>query len=459
MTSRTRSQEANLANVELAAEKLVDKESTSRSVVFNFPWWIHPLWPALLFVSLIVASGFMVDSDSYSLWKVPRYVSSDLTLTAAISGLAFAIGLAVTTSTSSRNKSLQCVLSPTIIARCGRIATITFALTLVGYFFWIAFAIGRGASVEDFAAIIRLEEGSVGRLKRLSPPVAGLTTITQLGPVCIAMRVFLRRVGLREKNYQIYTVIAFALFRSFFYGERLAIIEVIIPVVVVFSVVSAEEKSRTRSRLVSFLAPLLAVPVLWSVFAIFEYSRSWLYYRNVVDSSFFEYISTRLLGYYVTTINNSSLYHSILSGRAHDPFFTFPVLWEAPGLPSVLGGGMVDGIGARIWWSNTLVNYANPEFNNEGTFLISDADLGTMGSVVYWLIIGVFIGFLYSSLRRGNIAGLIAYSVSFIGLLEIVRITYWVQGRYFPMVIAMLFIVYALNRPNDLRPTDRTIIR
>ncbi|GAC68478.1 oligosaccharide repeat unit polymerase [Gordonia soli] len=423
---------------------------------------MNPLWPAGLFIGVFLLSSTASTSGMFSLWRVPRYVDGQYALLASISALAFLIGLSINCLRRTP-AAVHMELTGSAIRMLRVCVGVAFWLCLLGYVLWIGLALARGTTASDFLAVLRFEDGAIGALKRLSPPVAGVTTFAQLGAVAAPLMVLLRKSGIGGQAKRLTIVVALALFRSFFYGERLAIIEVVLPVLIIAIVVTRVGRdtagtrglpsSGPRSRFLLRSVPFLALPVIWVVFAVFEYSRSWLYYRNVINTSFTEYVSTRLVGYYATTANNGALYHGLVADRAHDPYFTFPVLWDAPFAQMLLGDPSVEGGPPRTWWRIMLENYGNPEFNNEGTFLVTDADLGTAASLVFWLVLGFVVGYVYHRARVGSLSAVVAYAVLFLGLVEISRIIYWVQGRFFPIAIFVVLVAFLL------RSSTRTVER
>jgi hypothetical protein len=443
-----------IKNLDAVAGRNLNAASDSSADVtvrLSFPWWLHPGWAAGVFVAILPIASASQIQDAFQLWDVPRYIDFPLAVVGVLSGLAF-ICAAVFAGGFGHSSAVSVTLTAGVVRRLHHLALVMFALALFGYVAWFGLSFMRGATLADFMKVLSFEDGAVGGLKDISPPVAGITTFTQIGVVAAAIMMFLRRSNSGTYSKYLAVLVCLALFRSFFYGERLALIEVVLPLIIITFVVDVPVGRRKRwlpgyVRLPKALAPVLMLPALWALFALFEYSRSWLYYREVVNTSFIEYVSTRLLGYYTTTVNNGALYHQILSSQHHDPYFSFAFLWDAPGIGWLLGSPEIMGSNPRTWWSSTLANLANPEFNNEGTFLITDADLGTPLSMAYWVVLGLAIGYTYNRARSGDLRFLIAYSVLFIGLLEISRINYWTQGRFIPIFIGIIVVILSVGRP------------
>jgi hypothetical protein len=196
--------------------------------------------------------------------------------------------------------------------------------------------------------------------------------------------------------------------------------------------------------------PLIGVPVLWAVFAAFEYTRSWAARNDGSHGTFTSYVTNRLLGYYGTSVNNSALYYEGAHGVPHLPLFPVKWVWDFPVLGdvarAVVGSPSLGGLDLASWWVAALRQASNPEFVNTGTFLVLAADLGTWGMVVYCAAIGLAVGALYAGVARGSLASLVAYACSFVGLLELARILYFGQGRFFVTALGLVWFAVACNR-------------
>jgi len=71
-------------------------------------------------------------------------------------------------------------------------------------------------------------------------------------------------------------------------------------------------------------APALGYSALLVVFGISEYFRSWVNFYADRDMSFWGFVSNRLLGYYVTALNNGALLAQRIDPTGA-PFFTMHV--------------------------------------------------------------------------------------------------------------------------------------
>ena len=97
-----------------------------------------------------------------------------------------------------------------------------------------------------------------------------------------------------------------------------------------------------RERLVKIMPAILLAATVF-IFGLFEYFRSWTWYRTHTTSSFLDFVLSRFAGYYATAHNNGQLVLDHLQWPNRLPYDTLEALWVAPGMESakmyeVLGG-------------------------------------------------------------------------------------------------------------------------
>lgn len=383
-------------------------------------------------------AAIALDDSVYALWKVQKYLNGDLSLALTLGIAATMVGILLGNGLAVRGKSLTLKFNARQVHFLRSGYRLMFILVLTSYAIWIASAVTQGVGLGDLIAVVDRELGAIRTLKSSARPIAGLTTMTQFAPVVATIGVLLQRLGVGGKAWM--TLILLAGIRTMFYAERLALIEVLIPVMVVTAVtVSPASRWRGLSR----IAPMIAGPLVWAVFAMSEYTRSWIYYQTLTTLPFAEWVSARLAGYYVTSFNNSAILALAHAGSNAEPYFSIPFIWNAPGAPAHPG---ISGFQPDAWWEYTLSTTGNVEFNNQGSFLVTYAEFGLLGMLAFWLVVGVILGVLYSQMTKGSVPALLAYASVFVGVLELPRFIYWTQGRATPMVIALIVIGLAYPR-------------
>lgn len=410
-------------------------------VPLNWPWWLHPAVATVMLAGLTALAAIAFPEDVYATWGVRKYIDADMALLLVLSILSLVAGLMIPTFRVLKGGPSSIELSAERVKFLTRTYWVLLTLTILGYVFWAISAAFQGISLSDLTSVVDREARAISELKSNSRPIAGLTTLTQFGPVAAALGAFLHRTGFLGRSFL--WVLPFAAIRTLFYAERLALIEILIPLLVVMAVTTYK---RSRWTWLLRLGPLIAAPAIWLVFAGSEYMRSWVHYQNVVSVSFVEWVTTRLLGYYVTAYNNSALFSLSAPGPTVPPYFSISVFWNAPGIEIFLPHPGIGGNAPEAWWASTLKLYANPEFNNTGSFLVVNGDLGTIGMLLYWFATGLAIGSLYVALRRGSLPASLAYAVFYIGILELPRFAYWTLGRSFPLLVAVFVLAAAYPR-------------
>lgn len=420
-------------------------QNAPKKLVFRSYWWMNPLWVIAVLLPIIVLYAYRSTPQQYALWRVQKFIDLDTVTVMALGLIAMALGFAFLALVKAPKAPKEVSLSWTLLHSLNRISTVAFGLLLMSYAVWGVLAVRGGLSSADIEAVLGFQRGAVSGVKDRAAPVGGLTSFTQLGPAIIVLEVLLLRSSIRSTRRIILTVVFLAAVRALFYGERLALIEVLLPLAFITMALPKHPRSIWRTSLGKW-APAAALPILWAIFAVFEYGRSWASYKNSFDGSYAEFVTQRLSGYYATSVNNSALFYDFYPKVNTEPLYSFASVWDAPLLSSILGTPEIGSLGVRTWWRWTLTSEANPEFNNPGSFAVTAAELGLMQMFVYWLIGGFAIAIVYRSFRTGSIFGLVALPICYVGLIELPRIIYWMQGRFTATILVLIVIAYVVKR-------------
>lgn len=413
------------------------------SLRVTVPWWSHPTWVVLLLPLPLALLAIVAGRTAYEQWEVPKYLTLDLSTILLIGIAALVLGM-VFGSARSLGVNGSYVTATPWAKEFVRTAFRTFlTLTILGYLFWIVSAAARGVNLNDLMEVISLEPGAISGLKDDATPIGGVTTLTQFGPLAVATGYLAKRMGAHVRGIGI--VLVLAAVRALFYAERLAIIEVVVPLVLVWAFTLSTSAGQSGWRRVLPLAPLVAAPTLWALFAALEYTRSWIYYSRFTSLPYAEWVTNRLVGYYTTSYNNSALLATAASDVGLYPYFSVRFFWDAPVISSIATPPAIQGSTPGSWWYAVLQRMGNPNFNNYGSFLTSYAEFGFVGMVAIWTCVGLAIGSIYATMRLGNPIALITYSVIFVGILELPRFVYWTQGRAFPIIIGCIVLAFAYS--------------
>jgi oligosaccharide repeat unit polymerase len=266
----------------------------------------------------------------------------------------------------------------------------------------------------------------------------GITSLVNLGPLYITLlfsQSKLTGAPLTKRDLVMLCMfIGLVSLRVFLWSERLALIETVIPIAVIWL-----SRKKTASFFISAL-PIIAVVGVGILFAVTEYFRSWTHY-STTENSLIDFAANRLFGYYATAINNGAIVFetfkpTIVPYRTADWFFQFPLF---PLLGIEIG---------NPWDANLdyiFFSFTNPEFNNTSGIFAPIIDFGSVAGVGVWLILGVISGRLYGAYVHGRLLASLIYPTWIVGIYEILRIFYWGGPRYFPTMTTTLLLWLIFN--------------
>lgn len=416
----------------------------------TWAFWLEPRFIVIAFSGVLALCTFLYPASRFDNWSTSKYFHTpEFTLTvAAIVALCLGMTLATHVTPASRAGRVESDAEPHVIEGWYHALGL---IVVLGYVAWAVIATARGATLELFLAVIHRDMGAISFLKQRLAPVAGVTTLTQVSCIVSALGAY-RYTTTRKIGKLWCFVLLTGMFRALFYAERLALMEVVIPAALVLIVTSHFMRNH---RLLMNLIPVIGLAFLVIVFSVSEYFRSWIFYSQSGDTSFVPWVLDRLLAYYTTSFNNNALFYSQVTGSPHPIYFTIPFVFDFPGFSSIFGAPSFGGLLPEDWWFSTLSWYATPEFNNSGSYLTPIADLGLIGGLTFWLILGISLGYVYRRAREGSDVALIAYSTLFLGLLELPRFTYWTLGRFFPAAVALIFFM-GHSMTHDHSPVHKT---
>ncbi|WP_210480595.1 hypothetical protein [Naasia sp. SYSU D00948] len=343
-------------------------------------------------------------------------------------------------------------VSPDLARRISRATTVLAVLTFAAYAAWILIALIRGLTLDVVIAMLQGQPAAMYVFKQdLLVPVSGVTTWTQLGPVLLSLLIIEGKVRGSYRRRVILALLVLVVLRSYFNSERLALVEVVVAGLITLATL-APTRTANFDR-VSVAAGAYATG--WAGLAVFfgawEASRSWAYHASSYQGTLVDFSLQRMFGYYATAFNNGALMTSV--SAPPDLLAVFPVLGLVPQLGERLQSS------SSISYLEALTQQSNPEFNNPSGLLVADAAFGPIGgaALVSLTVLGVMLITVLAS--SGSVAGLVAYSSTAVGVLELARIYYFGDSRFLPVVIALVVLALYLRREKPAkraRPTPRT---
>lgn len=414
-------------------------------------WWLSPVVVSLFVgAASILPTLFIGDQEFRTLWGTPKSITIEVTVLFGCGVLALCFGALIGIVISPSAAGLRAPwpgLSDRLIALLRRASTVLTALTVTGYFGFALLIVKAGLGPAQLFAGAP-NDGSTP-VRDLIGTVPGVTTLTQAGIAAVVISAILLAHGFsRAELAKLLIVVGFAVPRAYIFTERLAILELIVPVTLILAArLSFHHGLRRRfAQLIPF-GSLFAIVV---VFGTFEYFRSWTFYRLHSSASFVDFAMSRFAGYYATAINNGQLILDHLGWPGRVPYDTLEGFWTAPVIEQTHLYERVAGHIAPYsrqadgsMYFNMLDHYGNQEFNNPSGYVGPFVDYGQLGGLVFFFIAGLAAGLLYQAFCQGKVFGLLLYPVVFTGLVELPRYIYWSQGRTAYTWIP-LFIVIAL---------------
>lgn len=319
--------------------------------------------------------------------------------------------------------------SPVELPPC--VLDLVFVLAFAGYLVMMSGVLAQPALLLAFLR----GSASAFDLLELKGRVVGLSTLTQATAAYVALYFYVYRTrvkGLNRHKLYLVALAVLTLLRSFIFAERLAVIEMALPCVLM---IARFRRGPRRSAWVS-LAPFAAIPLLVGFFIANEYNRSWeTYYVNLYDN-IVDFALERLGLYYSTALNNGAGILSVLGWGAGHPMFTFDWLIRFPGLGGLFQPLLDSGDSINVF----LNGYADPEFNNPSGIFVHFYEWGWFG-----LLVAAFVGWVFGRSFAGWRAAsgfwCCAHAVLYVSLLEILRIPNLFSGRNF-VPLMLLFVVF-----------------
>ncbi|HRH97349.1 MAG TPA: hypothetical protein PLB55_15525 [Prosthecobacter sp.] len=434
------------------------KAQPSRATI----WWLNPFWILVIPLVLIAFVTWLIPEADYQLyWRLPKFFTSeDLALCLWVA-LAFSIGCLLAVFLDRGLVRTPCVetsASPnwTMLTRLfyGGLVVTVFAYTV-----WFG-AILKQTGLGIIPAVLRGDSGAIYELIRLRKDAAitGVTSLTQVGIGVGLSGVFLGcQLGWKKVRRPLGLLFFVTLLRAVFLAERLALIELMLPGVVLWFQLRGLRGGHVR-HLVNF-APFIGVLGLYSLFTFSEYFRSWGYYSEQGETSLLWFTLVRLSGYYVTSLNNGALlWHEL--GDLGFPYTTLDWIWKFP----VIGGMVRDSLGGSdapaALASIVVAEDSNPEFNNPTGVFTTFTDYGVSGGLVFWVFYGCVLMVLYRAFQRGSIAGLMLYPFAFMALTDQIRLFYLTSGRTFAAWAFLFAAIVVIRREiKDARRMKRHAAR
>lgn len=389
----------------------------------------------ILYVGFIqILVGVLASETLFTAWKTTKvYTDYDLIyLVVLISALYFGSVLGFQGKNNFASAQQRLIEVARYSASITRLTKLFTTATLLGYAIWTFLAISRGLTVPAVLSGITGQGDGIKGVKVFLTTVSGVTTLTQFSSTAAALSGIMRKIGNKSYKYYFLAVLIPGVVRALFNAERLALLEPLVAFLIVQLFLGAK---------LSFRAKIFTLVVFPSIFAAYEFTRSWVaYYGSRFDGSFWDFILGRLLAYYATALNNGFILIDTLGQGPRFPFHTFNFLFSIPPFDKSLDYRQLLGYNPFDGLRSFLKVYGNPEFNNPNGLLVLVLDWGWILASAMLFSLGYMLGKTYKSAMMSSLPAIVAYSCLFLGILELPRYFYFTLGRAFPIFIAYFLI-------------------
>jgi len=215
------------------------------------------------------------------------------------------------------------------------------------------------------------------------------------------------------------------------WSERLALIEGVVPFFL-GALPRVASAAGPKGRFLLRLLPLLLPAAALLLFISFEALRSWQYYSSQY-ASIFEFGWRRLFTYYFEAMNTGA---AVLQVSGFYNGLSAPLSFSAH-------ESIYDGL---------YLGSLDVEYNNAGGIHYVAARVGGLLLGPFLLLIGTWFGITWRAYSEGRLLALL-YPVTFLGLMEILRIPYWIGlNRVLPStVVVVLILIWAATLRRRVR--------
>lgn len=311
------------------------------------------------------------------------------------------------------------------------------AVTVMAYLIWFWDII---KNPELFTRVI---VGLYLNVRQEISTIPGLTTLTQLGVVYAIFFACYKWVWKKELKLRyyiyLYTLILLGIIRTIAWSERLATIEVVLPMALIYFY-NYHGKNRIK-RFINLTGPYLGIFFILIFFGIFEFIRSWGK-QQVNADSLISFMIDRFGYYYYSSMNNGAGLLTEFPWPNFDGQFTMKWIYTFPILSDYLPSYTDHG-------RKFLTYFADVEFTTYSGFFPVFYDIGIVGGLIYASIYGFIIGFCYRKFKEGIGFGLLMYPILFTSLAELLRILYMSYSRIIPIIIFMIIGYKLIKQQGD----------
>lgn len=403
-------------------------------------WWAYPSRVALAVTLPIYLLCWSLDPSAFEFYgHNHKFLSGSV----AFLGLAAILGFAICSYLVEPRPARRDLVMRVDVGAANVAINTLAALVLVSYCVFLFPILLRPQLLLEH---LMGSSTAMSTLRETLNRIPGVTSLMSLQSLLAALIVSYRPLtgnSIPTSYKRVLTIVAIlCVLRAWLWSERLAVIEFAVPIVIVVMARFQPNQTDVWFRPLT-LAPIGGAAALFAVFMAGEYFRSWQHYQHTFAGSFPEFIAVRMAGYYATALNNGAALLTLLESfgaptNTAQWFYKFP-LWQF-----VAPAWTYEPFDVTAF----LEAYLNPEFNNMSGVFLPLADFGPALGIACWMGLGLLTGLIFNSFALGRLTGLVLYPIWFTGIIEMLRVFYWGETRFFPAVFGALILgAYLKRRP------------
>lgn len=408
-----------------------------------YTWWAQPLKLVAYFILPIFCLLHIVavSVDLSSVVEKQVYLGADSFFIGILMLVAIIFGALTKTYLCAENTGINGETSESKTPSQKTLTSLsifTLLITIGAYAIWFGEAV---LNPDLLINVLMMSAGAMYDVREEYSTIGGITTLTQIGILYVSLYVYQRLMGYPLKSffkYGVYLVVFLALFRTVFWSERLAIIEITIPLIV-YKFIRFRAGKFKKSIVV--MLPYFGIIFLFMFFGVFEYFRSWVNHYNQYYNSYVQFIIDRVSAYYLLALNSG---YGLVAESKHNMFDVFYLnewFYRLPVLKNLL-------ITRENVTGTYLTRFADEEFNNMSGLYTIYYDLGPF-SILLMFIFGYISQSLYIGYRKYSFYSVLLFPVFFLSVLELLRINYWFDVRVIPIYLFVL-IIYIFQETKKL---------
>jgi len=415
-----------------------------------WPWWLSPAWLSLAFITpiYVLTLGYLGISAQTSAIRQSGFIPSldvGLAVLGAACLIAFGLGgLGYRAAANLHRNSARIAIrrrssGPVSEIRQAPVGSVAaylalLCLTIIGYGFFFYGAL-RGGGISLALRALSGDVASTYTIRDTGHLLPGLSTLTQVGPALIVSLIVAppkHPKWLRIFTLSAFAVVGLAALRTVIWSERLAIIEILLPAAIAWSVKEGFDRRHAR---IAQIMPLVMLGGLVLIFGLLETIRSWGHYDAIYSGNWLRFVLDRLALYYGLAISNGINFILDVPGYLGHLNFSFDWLYKLPFLKEWSWAVSYQEMG-EIYWES-LKAHGTQEFNNQSGVFAYIYDYGPL-SLLAFAVAGYLAERAYRIALSGRVFSRLIYPFVFLAILELLREPFFTSSRMFYTFGALL---------------------